>query len=134
MNKKIKTAGIIFIIVAVIFSGLFAWFQISYSNMVKEVESFANAVMEVDLSKIEDGIYSGSFSSFLISVELNAEIQDHKIKTITVVKQSNGKGREGREVIDRIIQKQSLMVDAKTGATGSSKVIIIALDRALKKK
>ena len=64
-------------------------------------------------------------------MELEVEVKDNKIDKINIIKQRSGPGYEGRQVINRIIEEQSLKVDANTGATGSSSSIILAVDKAL---
>ena len=127
MKKGFKIAGII---VAVVIAFLI-YFQVHYIKMVKTGEAVIEFISEVDLSNVDDGVYSGSYSSFLVLVELEVEVKDNKIDKINIIKQRSGPGYEGRQVINRIIEEQSLKVDANTGATGSSSSIILAVDKAL---
>jgi len=86
----------------------------------------------VDLTKIKDGIFSGSYGNFVVSVSLEVTVKNHQIAAIVIKNQNCGKGYEARETIERIIKAQSPKVDAVTGASSSSRCIMIAVDRALK--
>ena len=97
--------------------------------MVEVIDSVE--LTSVDLAQIEDGVYRGEFGEFLVSVTLDVTVEDHKITGIEIIEQNSGPGYEAHEVIDRIIQAQSPDVDAVTGATGSSKCIMIAVHNAL---
>lgn len=98
-------------------------------QMVKIIDS---AVIEdVDLTQIEDGVYAGEFGEFLVDVKLEVTVMDHEITGIEIIEQRAGPGYEALETIDRIIEAQSPNVDVVSGATGSSKSIMIAVQKAL---
>jgi uncharacterized protein with FMN-binding domain len=120
--------GALVIIIAV----AYIFFRMRFNKMVDVIESVE--IVTIDLEQIEDGVYPGEFGEFLISVELEVTVKDHKITHIEIIEQNSGEGYEAREVIDRIIQAQSPKVDAVTGATGSSKCIMIAVQNALQKQ
>lgn len=116
---------------AVVLIGAIGWvtFNYNYKQMVKYLTGYT--LKNIDLNSISDGTYNGNCKSFLVGVALTVKVKNHKIEDISISKQSSGKGYEGRQVIDRVLQNQSLQVDAKTGATGSSKCILIAVEKAL---
>lgn len=99
----------------------------------KQMEKFLTEynLKDIDVQAITDGAYNGKCSHFLVGVDLDAVVNDHQITEIRINSQDCGKGYEGRQVIDRVLKAQSLQVDATTGATGSSKCILIACERAL---
>lgn len=107
----------------------FVFFRLRFNRMVDVIDSVE--IGSIDLEQIEDGVYPGEFGEFLVSVALEVTVKGHKITDIEIIEQNSGPGYEAREVIDRIIQAQSLNVDAVTGATGSSKCIMIAVQNAL---
>lgn len=117
--------GVLIIILVI----AFVFFRLRYNKMVDVIDSVK--LERIDLHKIEDGIYRGAFGEFLVSVTLDVTVKDHKITKIEIIEQNSGPGYEAREVIDRIILAQSPNVDAVTGATGSSKSIMIAVQKAL---
>jgi uncharacterized protein with FMN-binding domain len=134
MKLALKIGVIILAVILLIVIVLFIMFQINVGKIKKIVSADMENIKEVDLSNVDDGIYKGSYKAHLMEVELNVEVKDHKIVKIEITKQESGPGYEGRAVIDRIIDAQSIIeVDAKTGATGSSSAILLAVQNALNK-
>lgn len=131
MRKKILIVLIAVVSLAFIGSGLF---YLRYRNMADVITAEVARVGDVDLSKIPDGVYKGSFGEFLVQVDLEASVVDHRIAGIKILRQECGPGYEALETVDRIIAAQSPKVDAVTGATGSSSSIMIATWRALEGK
>lgn len=127
MKKVLIGAGAVLLIIVVALT----LFSMRYRKMVQRVES--ETVESVRLESVEDGVYRGSFSEFLVSVDLEVTIKDHRITNIEILKQNAGPGYEARETLDRVRDAQSPDVDAVSGATGSSKAIMIAVYNALKK-
>lgn len=89
-------------------------------------------IQDVDLSKIENGFYEGKYKSFPISVKVQVTVNNHVIDDIKILKHINGQGGAAEKITENIIKSQSLEVDAITGATYSSKVIVKAVEDALK--
>lgn len=121
------------LVTAAVLVGLLAvaavFFKLRYDRMVRTIEN--QVVEHVDLSSLENGVYSGSFGDFLIQVSLEVTVSDGRMTDITVTEQQSGPGYEARETIDRILEAQSPAVDAVSGATGSSRCIMISVYRAL---
>jgi len=87
-----------------------------------------------DLSLKTDGTYRGNYdlSGTPVDVVLDVTIQNNKITGIKIVKHlCSPIGKKAEKIIDQIIVVQSLDVDAVSGATGSSKAIIKAVENAL---
>lgn len=127
-NLKIVVVTL-FLVILLAVGGLF----LRMKQMAETITNEYTKVGEADLSKIVDGVYPGTFGDFLVAVDLDVTVKDHRIAGINIKKQNCGPGYEARETVDRIIQAQNARVDAVTGATGSSKSIMIAVDRALGK-
>lgn len=119
-----------------IFFGLIIIFGIVFffraRQMVKVISS--TPIENVDLTQIEDGVYAGQFGDFLVDVKLEVTVKDHQITGIEIIEQRAGPDHEALETIDRIIEAQSPSVDVVSGATGSSKSIMIAVQKALTEK
>jgi len=127
--KKILIGLGIVLLIIIIF-GIAFFFRAR--QMVKVID---NAIVEdVDLSQIEDGLYTGEFGDFLVDVKLEVTVKDHQITAIEMIEQRSGPGYEALETIDRILAAQSPRVDVVTGATGSSKSIMMAVHKALTDK
>lgn len=126
MKRKILvTAAVLFGLLAV----AAVFFKLRYDRMVRTIAG--QTVEHVDPATLEDGVYSGSFGDFLIEVSLKVTVSDGRMTDITVTEQQSGPGYEARETIDRILEAQSPAVDAVSGATGSSRCIMISVYRAL---
>jgi len=89
------------------------------------------SISDIDLSKIEDGIYAGSCIAFPVSAEVEVTINNNKITNIELKKHSNGQGSQAEVIPDKVVKAQTLEVDIVSGATYSSKVILKAIENAL---
>lgn len=125
MKKALKFAGIFLIGIAVIAAALFL--------VSRKIVHDANAVSiaDVDFSQISDGEYLGSYESFVVKASVKTTVKDGKITRIDVLDHFNGLGEKAEEVIDYIVEKQSLQVDSVSGATVSSVVIKKAVEVSL---
>ncbi len=90
----------------------------------------------IEISQIADGTYLGK-SGGITGVKVEVTVERGKITRIEILKARGGpkyKKKAIKEMPGRIIQAQSLKVDAVTGATKSSKSIIKAVENALLKQ
>lgn len=99
----------------------------NFSSRITEL-----TVTDVDLSASADGNYNGVFFLFPIYARVEVTLKDGKIATIEIVEHKNGQGAPAEAVIQRVIEDQTLKVDTVTGATNSSKIILKAIEIALK--
>jgi len=90
-------------------------------------------IENIDLQKVRDGDYSGEYDAILVKVEVLVKVRDHLITEIELVRHNNGRGKPAEAVIDTVVARQSIAVDAVSGATSSSKVILEAIQLALQK-
>jgi len=87
-----------------------------------------------DLSTIGDGIYKGEYSDGGGVFRVEVEIENHKISKLDLETDRNSKYVDyARPVTIRVIEEQTLTVDAITGATTTSKCILKAVEEALNK-
>ena len=91
----------------------------------------ATELQTLDLSQVKNGTYEGSYTAFPVSVTLTVTVKDHGITSITILKHDNGKGKPAEVILGDVIEQQSLQVDVISGATYSSKVILLAIQDAL---
>lgn len=121
-------------ILVIVVSLVMTFFMIRSANkFTKELnEAYANLVInDVDLSQVADGVYSGSFDLRIVAADVEVEVQGGRIESIEIVRHSHGQGAAGEAVTERVLETQSLGVDAVSGATMSSKVILKAIENAL---
>lgn len=89
-------------------------------------------ISNVDLTKIEDGLYNGEYAYGHYTYKVEIQVKNHKIAAIRVVSGGESKQAKMAEgVTDRIIAEQKLDVDVISGATTTSKAILKAVENAL---
>jgi uncharacterized protein with FMN-binding domain len=90
---------------------------------------------EIEEKRLVDGVYDGSYRHGLNSATVRVTISQGKIADTELVKHfASWKGDKANEVIpQRIVAQQSTDIDAVSGATNSSRVIMNAVQEALEK-
>jgi uncharacterized protein with FMN-binding domain len=128
MNKKY-----IWIVLVTILVILTAVCWISINNIMKTYDRNLSqlTINNVDLSKVQDGTYEGSYKLFPIYVKVEVHVKNHIIEEIKILEHQNGQGKPAEAIPDKVIEAQSTKVDIIVGATGSSKVILKAIENAL---
>jgi len=124
--KKWMKVILVFILVLMIGSVLVFY---SLSENLKELMN--EPVSTINFEEIEDGSYEGEYSSFPVNAKVNVTVINHEITQIDILEHGHGRGAEGEKITDSIIKQQSLEVDAVSGATYSSMVILLAVEDAL---
>jgi uncharacterized protein with FMN-binding domain len=110
--------------------GIGAWIFISLINdELKELVK--TPIKEVELDNIADGTYTGSYSAFPVKVRVVVSVKHHVITDIIITHHDNGQGKPAEAIVEDVLAAQSLEVDAISGATYSSKVILLAIADAL---
>lgn len=128
MKKWSKVLIIAACLVAVLVVAGFIAFSVIQNNL----EALAGIKVEdIDTSALPDGVYAGSYSEFPVSAEVKVKLKGGAIEDITLVKHVSGKGQAAEAIPGMVIDAQSLDVDAISGATYSSKVILLAIKDAL---
>lgn len=87
-----------------------------------------------DVKPLADGIYPGESTGYQGPLKLEVTVADEKITDIKILEnvETIGIGSKALEAIPkRIIENQSIAVDALSGATSSSKAVIVAVSNAL---
>ncbi len=85
-----------------------------------------------DLAKIPDGRYAGEAKQFPVLVKVEVTVGAGKITGFKILKHRNGRGRAAESLAGRVVEKQTIEIDAVTGATYSSMVILKAGENALR--
>jgi len=132
MNKTVKkvvvsvscliVAGVLF------FGGTLAVNTMRYRRNISEVEIITPALLQV-----RDGTFNGAFDAILVSANVDVTVENNRI--VEVVINDHNFGRESAvaaEVVAiEVVDQQTLDVDAVSGATYSSLVILKAIQIAL---
>lgn len=85
----------------------------------------------VDLSTISDGSYIGVCQNKILFAVVKVEVQDHEITGIEVLEHKASYLEQAEQIAGTVCSKQSLEVDAITGATLTSDTVLKAVKNAL---
>ena len=85
----------------------------------------------INLAEIKDGEYIGKCSTNFVKAKVKVIINHHKIVKVDILKHDNGRGEKAEKIINPVVRKQTTKVEVISGATGSSKVILKAIENAL---
>ncbi len=88
-------------------------------------------IRDIQIENIEDGAYTGGFDAKLVSAKVRVTVENGQVTDIQLLEHENGQGAAAEVIVETVIQEQSLMVDAVSGATSSSHVILKAIENAL---
>ena len=88
----------------------------------------------VDHARLKDGTYEGSYRGGPNKASVQVTIQDSNIVQIEILQHQAWRGGIAEvPIVERIIAAQSTKVDAVSGATNSSRVIMNAVQNAIEK-
>jgi len=128
MNKALKVILIIIAALAVVIAAF-------YIYITWGMDGLKNAKVEnIDISAIPDGAYTGEYSGNRWGNTVEVTIEGGAIKDIRIVKdQMITKDNMSKSVFDQVKEKQSLDIDAVSGATVTTKGYLKAIEDALSK-
>ena len=89
---------------------------------------------KIELSEIEDGIYTGKAETSFLHLELEIYVENHQIKKINVLQNDGIDGEKARPIIDEMIAQNKIVVPAIKGAERGSLVYISCASTALARK
>ena len=129
MNQRRKTVLIsvsALVIIALFAGGL-------YLKSIGDYKAKVNALTfdEIDLTKVEDGVYEGQCDTGVVRARVQVTVRDHQLESIELLKHENGRGTPAEAILDQMVRTQTTAVDAVSGATCSSKVIRKAVENAI---
>ncbi|MHB8064712.1 MAG: FMN-binding protein [Ruminiclostridium sp.] len=126
--KKIVIGSICFAIILVaVFGGKYMYSLQRYKSIISDIK-----IDSVDLSKLADGKYTGSCDAVFVGAKVVVTVNAHKITDVDLINHKNEKGKLAEGIPAKVMEAQSLEVDTISGATNSSKVILKAIENALK--
>lgn len=86
---------------------------------------------ELHLASISDGTYIGSCDNRIVKVTVEVTVKNHHLTGVTILRHDNGMGKKAEAITAKVLEAQSLDVDAISGATYSSNTILKAIQNAL---
>ena len=129
MKQRGKAVLIVISVILVI--GLFAGGL--YLKSIGDYKAKVNALTfeEIDLSRVDDGVYEGQCDTGVVRARVQVTVRDHRLESIELLEHENGRGTPAEAILDQMVRSQTTAVDAVSGATCSSKVIRKAVENAL---
>lgn len=98
------------------------------------VRDIGNLTIEtIDFTTVKDGTYTARQNNFPVTAKIEAVVKDGVVLSVKILRHFHGPDHGAEQISARIVERQSLSVDAVSGATLSSKVILKAVETALKK-
>lgn len=83
---------------------------------------------------LKNGIFTGTCRGFITELDASVRLAGGRIVSVKITRQKEDRPWSALDVIpERIVRRQSLKVDAVTGATISSCAVITAVENALRK-
>lgn len=134
-GRHVSTGFIVVIVLIVIIGGFtFAANMIYNSKQEKVKEAMEKQVnVEIDMSKVADGTYTGSSDCEVVQAEVEVTVKDHKITEVKLLRHVNGQGEKAEEIVNEMVKQNTYDVDGVSGATYSSNTIKHAVNVALQK-
>lgn len=126
MRRILKNLAITIAIIAIAGFAGFSYIQGNLDRLAK------TPIAELDLTNVPNGTYRGKCTKFPITVIVEVLVENHTIASILLVQHTNGQGQDAEALPERIVEAQSLKVETVSGATYSSKAIMLAIIDALK--
>jgi len=111
------------LIVLIVFGG--AFFAIK-SMKLPDVQ-----IDNVNLEQIPDGSYLGEYARGPVKVAVEVSVLNNQIENIAIREHQCGLGRKAEKIVAEVLGKQTLQLDAISGATLSSNAILKAVQVAL---
>lgn len=128
-KRAVKIAMIVLLVIVVSTAFIGGRYMKSVSQNKKEISAIS--FTEIDLADVPDGVYQGEYDAGQVSAKVQVMVKEHAIEEIDLLKHLNGKGQSAEKILDKMVEKQSVDVDAVSGATCSSKVLRKAVENAL---
>lgn len=126
VKKLVASAVCVLFLTVSIFGGKYLISVAKYKKTIKEIK-----IGTVDLSKVSDGKYTGSFDAVYVAAKVSVTVKDHEITDIILLKHKTERGKPAEVIPERVVKAQTLQVDTVSGATNSSKVILKSIENAL---
>ncbi len=132
MKKRTKGLLIVLSVIVVLTAACVSMVSIANTNIETLNSINMGDIGDIDFSNIPDGTYEGSRLFFPVYAKIRMQVKDGKIVDIEMLRALHGEGRGAEAIFNDVADRQSLQVDAVSGATLSSKVTLLAIKDALK--
>ncbi len=127
MKKLIKIVVVLLVIVLIGVIGFSLW----STRLVNEAMALKD--VSIDMSKVEDGVYEGHSELGPVVVNVRVTVENSKIIDVEILEHQNGLGQAANAIVEDMVDRNTYDVDAVSGATVSSEIIMNAVNDALQK-
>lgn len=105
--------------------------SLSIIGKFKQLSKIIKHRKNFDLKNLKNGEFEGSCLGFIDTIKVNITVSNHSITDIKILENNEDRPQSSLEIIPkRIINSQSLKVDAITSATVSSAAILASVSEA----
>ena len=129
-KKKIWWHRVLTIIMAICIAGHIVTWIVDFNDYQQKVSEIV--IEDIELGNVKDGVYEGEYDAGYIYARIEVEIRNNEIVSITLLEHRNERGKPAESILDEVVAKQKIDVDAVSGATNSSNVIKKAIENAVK--
>lgn len=102
-----------------------------YNNYKAKINEIS--IEGIDLKTVSDGKYEGEYDAGYISVKVRVTVSDNRITEVKILEHKNERGGSAEVITDDMVKENRIDVDAVSGATNSSRVLMKACENALNK-
>jgi uncharacterized protein with FMN-binding domain len=122
MKLALRIVAILFVVIAALF--------LLASNGLNDIN--AMKINSVDLATVDEGTYVGAFQKARWQYNVEVTVKEHRITSISTTNKLAGFNKSTAEdAAEKMIQKQSILIDAVSGASVNTKAFQKAVENAL---
>jgi uncharacterized protein with FMN-binding domain len=97
-------------------------------------ESYAQVELDMpELAAVADGTYRGTASVPPVIARVEVSVTNATITSFRVLRHLTGQGQAAEALAEKVVEEQTIELDAVSGATYSSKAILKAGEKALRR-
>ena len=127
LSKKVVIAAVsAVLIIGIVILAFYLRDVNQYRSKVQNIQ-----FSDIDIASIPNGLYTGECDVGYIYAKVEVAVLDGAIVAINLLRHDNDRGASAEQVINNMVDRQTLDVDAISGATNSSQVIRKAVENAL---
>jgi uncharacterized protein with FMN-binding domain len=90
-------------------------------------------IEDIPFTTVKDGVYQGFQDNWMVTAKVEVTMSSGTMTDARLLEHHHGPNHGADAILGRVLEKQSLVVDAVSGASYSSKVVLKALELALRK-
>lgn len=110
---------------------------VSLGLYLKSLSDYRRAVAGIsfegiDVAGVADGAYTGECDAGFVYARVRVTVRGGVLEQVEILEHKNGRGAPAEAVTQAMIERQSVYVDAVSGATNSSLVLEKAAENALR--